>query len=759
MANSPQDAANVAGFTFRMPEVDAQQLRITRFDGREALDELFTFSLEFVSSERELAPESFVGKAGQILITSPNHGTREVNGILRSFERIGEGVNSTYYAAELVPLHWQLTRRKRSRVFIEANCADMSVPGIIKKVVADAGLPADCIRPALQSSYSPRDFVAQYRESDFDFIARLMEHEGMFYFFEHKDGKHVLVFGDSPAAHVNNTHGSQFPFREASGLQPAERAEHVFRLKTKRSIRIGSVTRDDFNFTKPGVDIADKVEASAFTALHDIDYPGEYAEKPEGKKLAGIRLQAYQCRVAQQQMSATIRGMHAGFRFTLQDHPAANLNREYLVTAVNHRARLAPSAEGGAAERGEAYIAKFETIASDVPYRPQLKTEKPFVHGTQTAIVVGPAGEEIYTDKYGRVKIQFHWDHQGTFNENSSFWVRVAHGLAGGQYGIMFLPRVGQEVIVDFLEGNPDRPIVVGRVMNNDHMPAYPLPDEKTKSYIKTHSSKGGGGTNEIRFEDLKGKEQLGFFAEKDMHVRAKADRVANIGHNDDLTVYCHQRYKVNGSASLTVGGNRVVVVGGDMTYKVTGNFYNEIKGDRVEDIFGKLHVIAPDVFVEAQNSIVLGCGSSSIVITPGAIFINAPIVNINSGSGPPGVASAAQAGDASTPGAADQVKPGRDHTYTGDPNGPGPVTPIDPPRPPDDPDDPGGDASISFDLKDEDGNPIPHEPFEVLLPNGFRRTGSLDREGFARIENIPPGECQITFPRIDGAEWRRRAT
>ena len=618
MAETPVRAASVADFTFKVGEKSTEDLKVTGFSGIEGISRLFEYRIDLCSDAPDIAFADVVGKPCVLEINAPS-GSRFVNGIVRRFERTGEGSSLTYYSAEVVPAHWLLTLRHKSRIFQETNCSDMTIPGIIRKVLEDAGIPSDNFRFALQGSYDTREYVVQYRESEMNFIARLMEDEGIFYFFEHAADKHVMVFGDSPVAHTDNPNSAEFAYREKTGLVSEHEQEYIHSLRDSQGIHVGAITLDDYNFEQPQVDLKAQASGDQYTSLEYSDYPGFYNEKSVGDRYATVRLEEFQCRKRVQQMRATIRALLTGYKFTLIEHPTAALNQEYLVTDLRLLARQPQSGQeetGGV--QGIEFESEIRTIPADVPFRPPRVTTKPRIHGTQTAVVVGPSGEEIYTDEYGRVKLQYFWDREGEYNENSSRWTRVSQGSAGGQYGSMFLPRIGQEVIVEYLEGDPDRPIVTGRVYNNDLMPPYALPDEKTKSCIKTHSSKGGGGTNEIRFEDKKDSEEIYMHAEKDTLTEIENNRTvtlkeakADAGH-DVLTVEKGNRTvtlntgnlsttlkKGNLTTTLDEGnethelkkGNRTIKVKGNQEVTVDGNYTLTVKGDLSITVTGDISI------------------------------------------------------------------------------------------------------------------------------------------------------------------------
>ncbi len=776
MPENQSRAADVADFTFKVGELGTEDLKVTGFSGTEGISELYLFRVEFCSDQSDVDFSTIVGKPC-VLEISGQSGSRFVHGMVRRFERTGEGVNLTHYAAEVVPVHWLLTKRFRSRIF-----QNLSVPDVIRKVFDDAGIPADRYRFATTGNYPVLEYVVQYRESEFDFISRLMEREGIFYFFEHAVDGHKLVLGDAAVAHTDTPNESEFPFRAPTGLVPEGDREHVFALRDAEEMQTGLVSLDDFDFQKPATDLRGESTDST-PALFHSDYPGGFVERSVGQSYASIRLQEFQCTKREQFMAATARGLLPGYKFTLTEHPNDALNTEYLVTHLAHRASEHHAAQEEAAPGlGPHYQVDVRTIPATADFRPTRKTPRSRVEGSQTALVVGPPGEEIYTDKYGRVKVQFHWDEEGQYNEQSSCWIRVSQGSAGGQYGIMFLPRVGQEVVVDFLEGDPDKPIITGRVYNNDQMPPYPLPDEKTKSTIKTNSSIGGGGTNEIRFEDKKDSEQLLIQAQRQMDTNVKADHFHSVGGNYHLQVggkdegclyeLVHQdkHVHIKNNSNTQIDNDESVKVDGKVSIKVLGTHSTDVGGNVVFQFNdGHKHYVAQNyalqamaIKLEAATGIELKCGSASIILTPAEVFIKGSAVNVNSGAGgsvSPVSASATAPAAATDASAAEETEPGHDTTYnpaaaefaaleveSGD------FTAAEVPEP----EAPEELTWIEIELVDEADQPCAGEEYEMELEDGKKRSGTLDADGQARQENLKPGTVKVRFPRLDAAAWER---
>jgi type VI secretion system secreted protein VgrG len=655
-----------ADFIFQAAGYDGD-LRVIQFQGSEGVSELFRFRIELASLDPAIDFDAVVGKAGLLRIYYPD-GQRYINGRVLAFDHVREGTEYTYYECLLVPVIRFLKYRHDCRIFQK-----MDVREIVERVLSDAGVPGDQYRFALQKNYETREYCVQYQESDFNFISRLLEEEGICYFFEHSDQNHVMVMADSPVAHVPIKGTSKLPFREKIGLLQAEESITDWRFGQK--VRTGSVVLRDFSFKQPRMDLETNEMAGSDTGLEVYDYPGMYEEQGRGKRLAKVRLESFQSSRKIGRGESSCRRMPAGYRFTLSQHPRNDFNQEYLIINTEHEGRQ-PQAAGHEVETRDEeavyYRNRFTCIPADCTFHPRAKTPRPKVYGTQTAIVVGPGGEEIYTDEHGRIKVQFHWDREGRMDENSSCWIRVNQNWAGGRYGMMTLPRIGQEVVVDFLEGDPDRPLVTGQVYNGDLKHPYTLPDDKTKSTIKTNTSKGGGGFNEIRFEDLSGKEQIFMHAQKDQDIHVVNDRREWIGQNRSLivkkdkmelveknahtTVLENHISQVKGDVSRSIKGDRLTKIDGDDHLSVAGNQIQKFDADRstkigmnLNESVGMSHAeeagmnitlkAGMNVVIEAGLNLTIKGPGGFININPAGIFINGNLVLINSG-GAPGVAA-----------------------------------------------------------------------------------------------------------------------
>ena len=744
---------SVAQLAFQVSGRDADEFEVLRYRGSEGLCQLYRFEIELASSDDAVALGDLVGASAALSINA-SHGQRYFHGIVSRFELTGETAGQTYYRAELVPAVWLLTHRYYSRIF-----QNKTVSEIITEVLTSAGIASDRFKFSLSRQYQPREYCVQYRETDYNFICRLMEEEGIWWYFDQSPQAHVMVMADDVSAYAPITGEAALPYQAPTGFNVPD--EHVFRFRLGQCVRPGAVVLDDFNFENPKLNLQATSNNGRDSGLVFSDYPGEYSDQSTGRSLAQLRAQEFESGRIRGVGQSNCHRLSPGRTFELTDHPGGVADGSYLVTSVTHHGKQATTrsstgangrfsildarvqqslaaarehqdpavrelAEGimqitrrfqagdqtahraltdwlyhagqvcrdlpsaAAASGGDplealsipnllddvarltdveydapVYECKFECIPTSVSYRPPRVTPWPAMRGTQTARVVGPAGEEIYTDKYGRVKVQFNWDREGKFDENASCWIRVSQGAAGGGYGMMFLPRVGQEVVVDFVEGDPDRPLITGRVYNADQMPPYTLPDEKTKSVIKTHSSKGGGGTNELRFEDLKGSEQILLYGQKNLHIRVKNDRVENTGHDHHLTVEenKHELVKQGKNSEIKLDLNEKI--GGTKSLKVTGDIGEEVGGSHSEDVGMNYYVSAgTNLVLKSGTNLTLQVGGNSIALTSAGIFISGTMVYLNSGSAAmSGQSVALKAPE--EPIDADSATPGKDVTYS----------------------------------------------------------------------------------------------
>ncbi|MBL8436871.1 MAG: type VI secretion system tip protein VgrG, partial [Zoogloeaceae bacterium] len=510
----------------------ADALLFHTLDAREELGRLYEYRIGVLAETNDLDPKRLLGKNVTVKLEVEDVGNRYYDGFVTSIRLIPSHGRYVRYELLARPWLWFLTRSADCRIF-----QNKKVPDIIKEVFAD--YPSASFELKLSGQYDPWDYCVQYRESDFDFVSRLMEQEGIYYYFTHTASGHKLILADAPSAHDDCPGCASLPFVVGDR---ALRFDHdrINAWGFHFEVQPGATVLDDFDFEKPSVELQAKTQLDRgyAEAKHEwYDYPGAYDTKAEGDNYVRLRLDEFQSQYKNLEANTNARGIQLGHLFELTGHPRSDQNRKYLITGT--RFELSFSDYESMDERGHAYNCTFQCMEADQQFRPLRSTPRPVVRGLQTAIVVGPSGDEIFTDKYGRVKVQFHWDRRGKHDENASCWVRVSHPWAGKNFGMIAIPRIGQEVVVEFLEGDPDRPLITGRVYNAEQMPPWALPGNKTQTGVLTRSSKGGSAANAnaIRFEDLKGSEQLWIHAEKNQDIEVENDETHWVGHDRRKTI------------------------------------------------------------------------------------------------------------------------------------------------------------------------------------------------------------------------------
>ena len=573
----------------------ADVLLLRSLTGHEGISRLFSFDLELLAYDNNsISFKDIVGQNVTITVQLPDGTPRYINGYV---SRFAQGATDkryfTPYTAQVVPWLWFLTRHADCRIF-----QNKTAPDIISDVFGLFGF-AGKFRKKLTGTYPTLEYCVQYRETSFNFVSRLMEENGIFYYFDHTtQGQHTMVLADAPTAFTACPHQSRARYDLVSG--GVDDPDVVTAWHMEQELRTGKYTVTDYNFTTPSTrllaDAPTVVPLDASKPFELFDYPGLHETIDQGTAVAKLRIEEEEASYMVASGASTCRWLVSGYQFTLWNHDRSDQNTTYILTEVQHVASAGATYTAGT-EATEHYSNHFTCIPSAVTYRPARVTPKPFVQGPQPALVVGKSGEEIWTDSYGRVKVQFYWDRVGTDDENSSCWIRVSSPWAGQNWGAISLPRIGQEVIVDFLEGDPDRPIIMGRVYNAAQMPPYTLPDNQTRSTVQSRSSKGGGTANynEIRFEDLKGSEQIFLNAEMDMDHRVEHDSREYIGNNRHLIVNASQFELVNtdkhghvkGKHLEKIESDKSLQVGGNCMEKITGNHSVNISGDRKESVTG----------------------------------------------------------------------------------------------------------------------------------------------------------------------------
>jgi type VI secretion system secreted protein VgrG len=538
------------------------------FTGYEGISRLFSFDLDLLAETSSIPLSKIVGQRVTIRINLADGSNRYINGFISRFAQSGRDAWFTRYQAEVVPWLWFLTRTADCRIF-----QNMTVPDIIVKIFKDLGFSD--YKNLLEGNFEPRDYCVQYRETDFNFVSRLMEQYGIFYFFEHTKDKHTLVLANSATVHKPCPGQAKARCEHLAGT--SEEEDVITSWHMEQELRPGKYALTDYNFETPStslaVNVSSTVNGDGSGKFEIYDYPGEYLKKAQGEKLVKIRMEEEEAPHISVNGASTCRAFTTGARFDLLEHFHNGMNKSYVLTEVQHVASARESfASGVASSAGTSYSNHFTCIPHDVPYRPSRVTPRPTVQGPQTAIVVGKAGEEIWTDKHGRVKVQFHWDREGKRNENSSCWIRVSHPWAGKNWGAVSIPRIGQEVIVDFLEGDPDQPIITGRVYNAEQMPPYGLPAGGVISGIKSNSTKGGGGYNEFILDDTKGNELIRVHGQYDMDSTIEHDLREHVLHDRSRDVTNNETFTIGNDQTETIGGNQTLAVAKNRTRTVTQN-------------------------------------------------------------------------------------------------------------------------------------------------------------------------------------------
>lgn len=545
--------------------VGADMLTFTHLVGRDELSRCFAYTVGFVGENADVDPLKMLGGAVSIEGESGDP-KRWFSGLISDFRLTRIEDRLAHYEAVVRPWLWFLGNATDCRIF-----QNMSVIEIIEEIFSKYG-PVK-FEKRLQGSYPQRDYCVQYDETDLDFVQRLLEHEGIMYFFEHGDGEHTLIIVDAMSK-LKPAPGNETVPYHFEGQGARRDVEYITEWIPGSSVRPGSYAHDDYDFQKPGADLT-AVSAQAFSHKQASgEYyrqPGAHLDVGRGDSIAAIRREEIQAAHNRIAAVGTVRRLVSGCTFKLDGFPREDQNQEYLVISAEYKL-FDPGYRSGIETEGENFQVVLGVAPTALPYRPPRITPRPIMRGPQTATVVGPSGEEIFTDKYARVKVQFHWDRLGKKDQNSSCFVRVSQTWAGSGWGFIQIPRIGQEVIVDFIEGDPDLPIITGRVYNASQMPPYGLPGSATQSGWKSNSSLGGGGYNELMFEDKAGSELVNFQAQKDHNLLIKNDRTKLVQHDQSDRIDNDAKHSVGHNLDEDVGNNKTVKIGVDQTTNIGNN-------------------------------------------------------------------------------------------------------------------------------------------------------------------------------------------
>jgi type VI secretion system secreted protein VgrG len=606
-------------------------LALVRFEGTEGLGELFDYHVDALSKQENIDFDKALGQGCALRLDAYRSKTRSFHAILVQAQWIGKFEDLHRYRLVLRPWLWLLGHKANCRIFL-----DKDVKEIIKQIFTDAGFTDFEFRT--NGDYDKIEYCVQYRETDLAFVCRLMELYGIYYFFEHAEGKHTLVLADMRSSHKAVSDLPKVPLLPL-GKSQLRGEPHLHDWISERRFRTGKVEFNDYDYLKPTKNLRAPSEASekyAHSRLEVYDFPGKYDEEEKGKKLSRFRLEAEQALDHRRIIQGDAASLYPGGLVTVEKHPTKAENREYLIVRCRHNFSghhylsasqpepAAPSAPGAKTDRPQVYEGLYEFQPSDRPFRMLPLTPKPRIHGIQTAKVVGKKGEEkeeISTDEHGRIWVQFFWDREPKL----TCPIRVAHVWASKRWGGIFIPRIGMEVVVEFLEGDPDRPLVVGAVYNGDNRVPYKLPDNKTVAGWKSDSSKGGNGYNELIFEDKKGSEDIRMHAEKDHHVTVRHAQTYKIGE-----AFTPPKGSASRTATLENGDDCLTIKMGDQTISIPMGSQRTTARLTISHTVGMTTVTLTPASESTTSPVINRTAQATINDKAGAVInLTAPLINI----------------------------------------------------------------------------------------------------------------------------------
>lgn len=612
-------------FTFELDGLSSDTFRVIEFSGEDALSTPFNFVIKLASREDDIAPEDTVDRNGILKIWRNGELQQFFNGIVSSFSQSDSGHHHTFYKVSLVPALKRLTLRQNSRMFQQQSAQD-----IIQLLLQEMGVQNHAF--ALTQIPAVREYCVQYRETDLEFIERIAAEEGMYYYFEHSETDHTLVFSNDTQQAPTLSDPVEYNTL-SGGLSPTT---FVRSFTRQAQICPSSAEMKDYTFLNPRSKLKNNEQGVELDfqrpSYEHYDYPGRYKTDQLGKKFTKYRLQYLRRNALTAKGTSNHMQMISGSKFTLEEHPAESCNRDWFITSVTHTGTQPQALEEAGVSGATTYNNEFFSIPSHRQWKP-TPNPKPRVDGPQIATIVGPKGEEIFCDEYGRVKVYFPWDRYNTnYDETCSCWIRVSQGWAGGQYGGIAIPRIGHEVIVSFLEGDPDQPIITGRTYHARNKAPYELPANKTMTVLRTDTHKGEG-FNEVRFEDEADKEEIYIHAQKNMDIKvlnSKNERVdynktTSIGNNEDLVVAKDRKVTVDGKQDHKTTGNYLELIEGDQALTVKGDQSSHVKG-----AFG--YKVDGEMTFQSDTKITLKVGGSFVVIHGGGVDVKGGAINLNSG-------------------------------------------------------------------------------------------------------------------------------
>ncbi|AAW85724.1 VgrG protein [Aliivibrio fischeri ES114] len=617
--------ANQSKFELDVTTVDIP-LQVYEFTGEEKIGESYQFEITFICEDPDLILEQWLQLPARLSICGDNvnsdSNTRFVHGVIQSMEQMSTSFRFSTYRLSLVPVFSLLSLRHNYQMFQQKP-----VHEIISEVYSQAGILNHHYDIELHHTHENRDYCVQYGETDAQFVQRLMSEEGLISYFEHTESQSKLIISDGKETHTNLP---ELEFIPENGM--VQESDVIYSLAKEQNIQTGKYAIKDYVFQQPKQMInaeksTEKVEDTASEeALECYDY--------QALNQANLYLERKRTNQIVLRGESDSPQLTPGYFQPISNHPIEEWNTNWLITSVNYEGRQ-PQVLEELAEGTSHFESRFHCIPWSVPYR-LAKIEKPRIHNIDTAIVTGPENEEIYCDEYGRVKVQFHWDRNGQADEKTSCWLRTSQGWAGNQYGQFVLPRIGHEVIVSFIQGDPDKPIITGSLYNGDNKPPYPLPEHKTRSTFKTSSSIGADNFNELRFDDKNASEQIYIHAAKDMDSQIQNNRTNEIFNDDHSVVHHDQFHQVTKDNYLTVQSDNLSSIKGDAHQQVSGSVQQKIQGSRLEQIGTELHIkVGNKAVLDAGSELTITTGSSTMKLDSGGIHLLGAAIDLNKGGSP----------------------------------------------------------------------------------------------------------------------------
>ncbi|MGN4982283.1 type VI secretion system tip protein TssI/VgrG [Aeromonas dhakensis] len=616
--------ANQTGlqFTVKVGTLPAPTFAVASFELNEGLNRPFDLHLELASLLSDIDFGAVLDQPCELLVWYEGDLLRRVSGVVAQFAQGDTGFRRTRYSMVVKPALWRLSLRTNARIFQAQKPEE-----ILSILLQEHGITDYAF--ALKNEHAQREYCVQYRESDLAFLNRLAAEEGMFYFHEFEAGKHRLVFADDAAALQE---GPALFFNLAN--QGLQQGAFVRRFHYQEAVRPSDVELKDYSFKTPAYGLSHKKMGAELEHQRDsyqhFDYPGRFKQDPSGKAFAQHRLDALRADAVTGNGHSTEAGLMPGLSFELSEHPAPALNIAWQVVHVTHTGKQPQALEEEGGSEPTVYYNDFGVVKATTTWRAQMP-HKPLVDGAQIATVVGPAGEEIYCDKYGRIKLQFPWDRYGASDEHSSCWVRVGQVWAGGGYGMMAIPRIGHEVIVSFLEGDPDQPIVIGRTYHATNLPPEGLPANKTRMSLRSNTHKGKG-FNELRFEDKAGQEEVFLHAQHDMNTVVLNNRSTSVNANHTEQVGGSQTVAVQGNQTVSVKLDQVTEVQGEQTVAVTKNRSTMVNDNESLQVKNNIAIQSQDgdILIATAGGYIAIDKEGNIAITGKGLVLNGTRIDLN---------------------------------------------------------------------------------------------------------------------------------